>query len=83
MSSNLPLPCAIRSLPSSPIPAKQPAAQVVLEIDGAKDGDQQIYSTLDLVEGNAIVSVSREVDLGDIDITFEGNCSPLCLELAI
>lgn len=76
MSSNLPIPCAILSLPGCQIPTKQTSAQVVIETNRTKDGDNRIYSTLDLIEGNAIVSVSRDVNLGDVDITFEGNCSP-------
>lgn len=66
------MPCAIRKLQSCQIPAKQPAAHVVIEINGENNGEKRTYSTLDLIEGNAVVSVTRETDLGDVDITFEG-----------
>lgn len=72
MSSNLPMPCAIRNLPSYQISAKQPAPQVKIEINGDKDGEKRIFTTGDLIEGNAIITVTRETDLGHVDMTFEG-----------
>jgi hypothetical protein len=65
------MPCAIRNLPCQ-ISAKQPAPQVKIEINGDKDGEKRTFTTGDLIEGNAIISVTRETDLGHVDITFEG-----------
>lgn len=33
-----------------------------------------MFMTGDLIEGNAIISVTRETDLGHVDMTFEGKC---------
>ncbi|OOQ89314.1 hypothetical protein PEBR_27378 [Penicillium brasilianum] len=71
MSSNLPMPCAIRNLSSYPLPGKH-VPQVVIEINGEKDGGKRTFSTLDLVEGTAVVTVTQETYLGHVDITFEG-----------
>lgn len=71
MSSNLPMPCAIRNLPCQ-ISAKLPAPQVKIEINGDKDGEKRTFTTGDFIEGNVIISVTRETDLGHVDITLEG-----------
>lgn len=70
------MPCAIRNLPSQ-IPAKHAAPSVAIEIDGEKDGQERTFSTLDLIEGNVVVRVTRETVLSHVDITFEGKCLPL------
>lgn len=80
MSSNLPMPCTIRNLPSYQLSPK-PAPQVKIEINGDKDGENRTFTTLDLIEGNAIISVTRKTDLGHVDIAFEGKCLPLSFEL--
>lgn len=69
------MPCAIRNLPSYQLPAKH-VPRVVIEINGEKDGEKKTYSTLDLIEGTAVVTVTRETDLGHVDITFEGKSTP-------
>lgn len=65
------MPCAIRNLSSYPLPGKH-VPQVVIEINGEKDGGKRTFSTLDLVEGTAVVTVTQETYLGHVDITFEG-----------
>jgi hypothetical protein len=68
------MPCAIRNLPSCQLSAKQPAPQVKIEINGDKHGEKRTFTTGDLIEGIVTISVTRETDMGHLDITFEGKC---------
>lgn len=53
-----------------PFSSSRPSTSI--ELQDKEDGLGNVFTTWDQVKGNVLVSVARQTELENIDITFEG-----------